>query len=131
MQKKRASSARVVRKVLAKGAELSKHPGFNDTAYPRRWHASFYVLKSLTERLQHSARDHVQRMKEPVLVDMGCGSMPYRAIFEPYVSEYVGADIEGNRKAKIQIAADYSVPMRDECVDIVLSTQVLEHVASV
>ena len=30
------------------------------------------------------------------LLDVGCGSKPYEAIFRPYVSEYVGLELESS-----------------------------------
>lgn len=64
------------------------------------------------------------------LLDVGCGSQPYRRYFDGL--EYVGLDIdtEANREAGV---ADYfydgsRFPFADDAFDSVLCNQVLEHV---
>jgi SAM-dependent methyltransferase len=98
--------------------------------YPKRWHPYFYILKLLTSKIQSSAIDYISKITEPVLLDMGCGNMPYRLILDNFLSKYIGADIAENEQADIHISADGQIPLPDGCIDIVLSTQVLEHVTS-
>ncbi|MBV8159989.1 MAG: methyltransferase domain-containing protein, partial [Acidimicrobiia bacterium] len=62
------------------------------------------------------------------VLDYGCAARPYRALFGPGV-EYVGADLAGNALADVLLNDDGSVPLPDAQFDLVLSTQVLEHVA--
>ena len=62
------------------------------------------------------------------VLDYGCAEQPYKSLFRPGV-EYVGADLTGNPLADLQLNSDGTVPMESEQFDIVLSTQVLEHVA--
>lgn len=61
------------------------------------------------------------------VVDYGCADSPYRDELPPGV-RYVGADIAGNPSADVALAADGRLPLPDGCADLVLSTQVLEHV---
>ena len=63
------------------------------------------------------------------LLDYGCGNMPYRPVFEPRVAEYVGADLAGNEQADLTVAETGRVDTGDGSFDVVLSSQVLEHVA--
>jgi SAM-dependent methyltransferase len=63
------------------------------------------------------------------VLDYGCAAQPYRALFGPGI-EYVGADLEGNALADVLLDDDGSVPLPDAQFDLVLSTQVLEHVAN-
>jgi len=61
-------------------------------------------------------------------VDFGCGSQPYRPIFESRGIEYTGADFSG---AEVEIDASGRIALPDASADLVLSFQVLEHVADV
>lgn len=64
------------------------------------------------------------------VVDYGCGSMPYRPLFEARAGRYLGADLPGNEIADILITPAGRVDLPDGSCDVVLSTQVLEHVLS-
>jgi SAM-dependent methyltransferase len=61
------------------------------------------------------------------VLDYGCADQPYRSCF-PATAEYVGADLPGNPVAALEIGPDAGLPVDDESFDLVLSTQVLEHV---
>jgi SAM-dependent methyltransferase len=54
--------------------------------------------------------------------------MPYQPLFQNKVSRYVGVDIEGNEAADFHFNKDGKCPLNEEFADIVLSTQVLEHI---
>lgn len=65
------------------------------------------------------------------LLDFGCGSKPYKALFT--VSEYVGTDIEvsghDHRHEAIDVYYDgKTLPFADESFDSVFSSEVFEHV---
>jgi SAM-dependent methyltransferase len=69
------------------------------------------------------------------LLDVGCGTKPYAAIFAPYVAEYVGLEVERSFAATVAAASDAPdvyydgrrIPFADESFDTVLCIQVLEH----
>src|SRR5205809_647343 len=65
------------------------------------------------------------------LMDFGCGSKPYRSLFE--VEEYIGIDFEnpGHPHFNEQIDVFYNgkqIPFADEHFDCVFSSEVFEHV---
>jgi SAM-dependent methyltransferase len=64
------------------------------------------------------------------LVDIGCGTKPFKGIFAPYVNEHVGVDHEqtmhGLESVDV-ISGAYDIPLDDESADTVLLTEVLEH----
>jgi SAM-dependent methyltransferase len=64
---------------------------------------------------------------DATVVDYGCADAPYRGLFGRKVT-YVGADLEGNPRADVELRADGTLPLDEGSVDLVLSTQVLEHV---
>lgn len=65
------------------------------------------------------------------LIDLGCGDMPYRGLIQTYLSSYDGADLPGNAEASYHFAASGMIDAPDRSADLILSTQVLEHVRDV
>lgn len=88
------------------------------------WHLSA-LRDAYTAAIQATICDH----DRATLVDYGCGNMPYRTLFP--VANYVGADFPGNELANVLIEADGSLPLAEGSASVVLSSQVLEHVANV
>ena len=62
------------------------------------------------------------------VLDIGCGVQPYRPMLGAGVTEYVGVDRPGDLSRPTCYAAAEHLPFPDESFDVVLSTQVLEHV---
>lgn len=60
------------------------------------------------------------------VLDFGCGVQPYRDVFGTEV-RYIGADLPGNELADIHID-EGTTDLADGSIDLVMSTQVLEHV---
>jgi SAM-dependent methyltransferase len=61
------------------------------------------------------------------VVDYGCADRPYVQFLPDGVS-YVGVDLPGNPDADLELAPDGTIPLPSGTVELVLSTQVLEHV---
>lgn len=64
------------------------------------------------------------------MLDIGCGSKPYRDLLAPYVDEHVGIDHEGTAhdKSRVDVFSDcYSIPVEDGSFDSAVCTAVLEH----
>lgn len=68
-------------------------------------------------------------LQDRLILDLGCGTMPYRSVFTARGARYVGADISGC--PDLLIEAEGPVPIADDSVDFVVSFQVLEHVRGV
>lgn len=64
------------------------------------------------------------------LLDYGCGGQPYRQLFEPRLTAYVGADVvpAAGITLDVQIRPDEPLALASESFDTVLSTQTIEHV---
>ncbi len=92
------------------------------------FHTAFWVHK----RIRESVAAHAP-LAHGVLLDVGCGLKPYKNIFAPFVETYYGTEYNadsGYRGNRADVASDAAfMPFADECVDTILCTEVLEHVA--
>ena len=63
------------------------------------------------------------------MLDFGSGGQPYRELFSPHISRYIGADVAAAKDTKldIEIAPGEPVQLEDTSVDTILATQTLEH----
>lgn len=62
-----------------------------------------------------------------VVVDVGCGGQPYRAMLTPAVDRYVGADVVGSDPPPDVAIAEHRIDLPDGVADAALCSQVLEH----
>lgn len=92
------------------------------------WHPRYVHFKRLRARLQEAFERSGVFGGSSVLVDLGCGGMPYRSELEPRLHRYLGIDLPDNTLADVTVEAigDSALPSGE--ADVVLSTQVLEHV---
>ena len=93
-------------------------------AVPRIWDTDWLVLRGLVRLLREQARAHVR--PGTLMVDLGCGDMPYADMMRQMEIDYRGADIGDGGSLKIDEQG--RVPLADGTAGAVLSVQVLEHV---
>jgi SAM-dependent methyltransferase len=93
---------------------------------PRITNSDWLVLRGMRPAIERMAAQ-VGRTGATA-VDLGCGSQPYRPIFDARGITYHGADLEN---ADIRIDENGRVDLADGSADLVLSFQVLEHVRDV
>ena len=91
---------------------------------PRMVDSDWLVMRGMAREIRALAA----RLGKPgaVVIDYGCGNMPYRPLFEAAGCRYLGADFEGT--PDIAIAPDGHIDAADAIADLVVSFQVLEHV---
>ncbi|HZZ88743.1 MAG TPA: class I SAM-dependent methyltransferase [Caulobacteraceae bacterium] len=92
--------------------------------HPRMIDSDWLVMRGMAREIGALA----QRLGRPgaVVVDFGCGNMPYKPLFEAVGCRYLGADFEG--AADIAIDPSGRMDLADASADVVVSFQVLEHV---
>ncbi len=100
-----------------------------DRLYPWKGSRLYWQLTSLRREYENLIAEYFVGKRYGALVDFGCGSMPYRPLFAPYVSQYLGCDLPGNEIADLVIERPNEIPLPDAAAAIVLSSQVLEHVS--
>lgn len=91
------------------------------------WSRLGYIQKRLPEAI-HTALRQLGLSDRSRVLDFGCADQPYRHLL-PANAEYLGADLQGNSAAQVTIGEDGRLPLTDVQFDVVLSTQVLEHVS--
>ena len=95
-------------------------------AAPTWWNHQRHVLTRLRHELERAIEAHLPAGTGALVVDMGCGEMPYRPLFEARGAKYVGCDLDP--AAPVRISPGSPVPLGDGCAAMVGSFQVLEHV---
>jgi SAM-dependent methyltransferase len=98
--------------------------------------ADDYVKERLRPRASSPLYLHLADLREAVglfrtaerirILDYGCGGSPYRSLFPN--SDYVRADFTPCEGLDFLLPSDSAVPAADGSFDMVISTQVLEHV---
>ena len=90
--------------------------------------ATGYAVRApLARWLAAEARRAADDLGPYRLLDVGCGEMPYLALFQPHVREVVGLDAVPNPRASL-VGPIEAIPAPDASFDVVLCAQVLEHV---
>jgi SAM-dependent methyltransferase len=100
----------------------------DDRLNPPIYHTRYVALTHLRDATLKAINELTSSNNNLLLVDFGCGGMPYRSVIEPKVGKYLGVDLEMNPKAEHHIDFDSKTTLPDNYCDIILSNQVLEHV---
>lgn len=97
--------------------------------HPARSNRLYWHLTALRTHLEGVVNSFIDARSLGRLIDFGCGNMPYRPLFEAHVKEYLGIDFPGNELADHFLDESGVLPFDPESIDVVLSSQVLEHVS--
>ncbi len=106
-------------------------PQKNERLYVHWTNPRYYGLLALRKAIEFVIEKYVAKTQGKLAIDLGCGTMPYKPLFEPYLTNYLGADIPMNKDADLLMDMDTGkVDAENEMFDFIVSTQVLEHVTS-
>ena len=95
-----------------------RSPGLDDPAY--------VTLRLLREEVEDFAK---QIVPPATVLDLGAGSVPYAPLFNSAI-HYVSVDLEKRYPTRLVADFAHALPFGDGVIDVVLCTQVLEHVAN-
>lgn len=104
------------------------------THFTERFGTTIFHPQYTIVKFQKEAIDEAKKYAKGKLIDIGCGRMPYRKELEPLVDSYIGVDHPQVSKlyksdVKPEVLADAKkLPFGNNCFDIALLIQVLEHV---
>jgi SAM-dependent methyltransferase len=87
----------------------------------------FLVLAPLARQIQANLARLAAGRTDLRVLDIGCGGKPYLPFAAPYASSYCGIDSAPGPMVDVVVAAE-ELPFDDESFDLVICTQVLEHV---
>jgi SAM-dependent methyltransferase len=94
----------------------------SDHAHPEPWNWDYLCLRAMQQQI---AAEPPPRAR--VILDVGVGPRPYHALISAS-DHYIGLDID--RQPGVTLLGDgHCLPLRAASVDLVVSFQVLEHVA--
>lgn len=96
------------------------------------WQETWFYPEHLEKRSIKLSIKRIVDEAQGKLLDVGCGSKPYYEIFENKVNLYVGIEYPPSNKSEHRIKPDLygdamDLPIKSNSVNLVLSTQVLEH----
>lgn len=121
-------------------ANLSQAEGFQPPPHssPSTLSKRFLFYLRLTADLQTNSiyrdlRKHLRGLSGKLL-DIGCGNSPFRHLLDPAISEYQGIDVQeassfGYQNPDTTYYDGKVIPFADRFFDVLLCTEVLEHVA--
>lgn len=92
---------------------------------PASTQPDYWTLNEVSSRLRRSLTE-LRLAPGGIVLDVGCGNQPYRPFFEERGLRYLGVD-EGLFQVAV-VARNEALPFRADSVDLVVSSQVLEHV---
>lgn len=105
-------------------ADLERKKEYRATVF----RADYFVIRGLGRFLEISLRKYAR--PGMLVVDIGCGEQPLRTVVEGCGARYIGIDISQNSGRSVHFLSSLAgLGLADECIHLVLVTEVLEHVA--
>lgn len=102
-----------------RGDVLARTSSLTDLGYLPQTHLAFAMSRAVSYFLR--TRSNLK------IIDIGSGEKPYYCLFAPYAREYIGVDVVPCSRTDIRAVAEH-LPIRNASIDVIVCTQVLEHV---
>jgi SAM-dependent methyltransferase len=103
-----------------------------DRLHPHIFHRDYWTLLHIRQAVERFLHENAASFRGKTALDYGCGVSPYRELFRTYHLSLLRADVDPVEPDVLKINKyTGSLPLEDEAVEAVVSTQVLEHVADV
>jgi SAM-dependent methyltransferase len=98
---------------------------------PRLWDYNYYCMRLIARAFEGLVHKYLRQGQGARVIDLGCGTRPYEPLFQGRAAEYIGVDIGKNSRADVVLTPGQPVPLPNGTADVVISSQVLEHVVDV
>ena len=98
-----------------------------DPRMAKTW-KTLLIYRIMDREMERCARSYFHGK----LIDIGCGTKPYKSIAAPYITEHLGLDRQDpfNQLAEVDLVGTaYEIPAEDNSFDTALSTAALEHLS--
>jgi SAM-dependent methyltransferase len=92
---------------------------------PKFWRSDYIHLRALGAQMKRAVADHLGGREAVDVVDVGCGTQPYRSLFGS-VGKYVGVDLAEGPYTDVVATAE-ELPFDDESFDCYLCNQMLHY----
>jgi SAM-dependent methyltransferase len=112
--------------LLELGRRASGWPG-RILRSPSRTESHYLHHRRLLVTLARAIEQNLEWDRRYSVLDVGSGNKPYYPLLAPYAGRYAGVDPSATTASDVRGVAEM-LPFRDDCADVVLATQILEHV---